>query len=119
MPFLSKPVVVATAPGASSIQWDKPVGGKVIIKAIHISSNKNPTFVEVKAYLGRLDHTEHQIGVLHKWAVSLEQKGWDLNREWPDGWRLHVRFTTQTNADTSWYTVEYEIAPAPPGRRWF
>jgi len=119
MPFLTAEALTATAPGAFSKTLEKPTGKRVIITAIHLTSDKNPKFIEVKVYLYRIDKTTHVLGVLHKWAVSLENMSWDVYREWPEGWKMIVKFTTQTNADKSIATIEYKIVEEPKKRRWF
>lgn len=119
MPYLTAERLSVTAPVSFSETFDKPTGDKIVIKAIHLTSNKNPFFVKVWAMLYEIKDSERQMGVLHTVAPSLEFAGWDLNRMWPHGWKLTIGFRTQVDDDKTRLTVEYDIIEKEPKKKGF
>jgi len=118
LPYLSDELTTAVV-GAPSWTFVKPTGDKIIIKGVFLSSNKNPTFVEVKSKLYDIHKTETKMMVVHEWAVSLEHWGKQVNVEWPKGWKLTLTFATQTADDTTKVVIAYDIIELPKKRpRW-
>lgn len=126
MPILPFTETKATAGILYSTIIKKPIGAKIIIRHITVTT-KDTTgtfFPECRGHLRVVGKgTGPTIGLYDKRPARTHQSNggavvFEGASEWPDGWEFKGQFRIQNTPDTIYYVIEYDIVEIEKKRGW-
>lgn len=114
MPYITGDITEASADTGIQVIIKRPTGGKIWIRRIGISSDKNIDFGRVWGLLYQSNHPYPRTYLFRKIIPQVGTYGktvFEGKTEWPFDWDMYLVGKTQTTLSRTWWTVEFEVEP--------